>query len=456
MVGARSVPVRDLFFALAMLALVPLAFLRPFNAYMLWGWTSAMIPTGFLFGFMASARVNFIFAGITLLLVVLRRVDWSQYRFNWAVALYLVFLLHATISWLTGYGGNGNNAKYYDILMNGLIFSMLMPMFVQSRMHIHLMLLVVVFGLGLHGMIEGLKTVVSGGSHNMYGPAGSMLYDRNHLSTALAMVLPIAYYLYLHSVHRFARWGFLALFVIIVLAIMGGGSRGGFVALAVVAFWLILTSRHRWRTLFIVLALGLLLWQFVPDSVVNRLETIGDANEDDSFMGRVHAWKISSALALEHPFFGGGFHAVQVQYVWEQFKTAPSLLDFLNMPEPEFVLAKAAHSVYFEVMGDLGFLGLFLYLLIFSMPLLARFSVKRMATRLGPDYVWARDLGDMLMLAVMAYMVGGAAVSVAYLEVAYLMVMLMAVLQVHLRQRLSEHERAQARAGRATLAGSAA
>ena len=250
---------RDLFFALAMLALVPLAFLRPFNAYMLWGWTSAMIPTGFLFGFMASARVNFIFAGITLLLVLLRRVDWSQYRFNWAVALYLVFLLHATIAWLTGYAGNGNNAKYYDILMKGLIFSMLMPMFVQSRMHIHLMLLVVVFGLGLHGMIEGLKTVVSGGSHNMYGPAGSMLYDRNHLSTALAMVLPIAYYLYLHSVHRFARWGFLALFVIIVLAIMGGGSRGGFVALAVVAFWLILTSRHRWRTLFIVLALGLLL-----------------------------------------------------------------------------------------------------------------------------------------------------------------------------------------------------
>ncbi|NCT96015.1 MAG: putative O-glycosylation ligase, exosortase A system-associated [Comamonadaceae bacterium] len=440
---------RDLLFALAMLALIPLAFVRPFNAYMLWGWTSAMIPTGFLFGFMASARVNFIFAGITLLLVVLRRVDWSQYRFNWAVVLYLVFLLHATVSWLTGYAGNDNNFKYFDLLMKGLVFSMLMPMFVQTRMHFHAILLVVVFGLGLHGVIEGLKTVVSGGSHNMFGPAGSMLYDRNHLSTALAMVLPIAYYLYLHSVHRFARWGFLSVFVLIVLAIMGGGSRGGFVALAVVAFWLILTSRHRWRTLFIVLAMGLLLSQFVPDSVVARLETIGEAKEDDSFMGRVHAWKISSALALEHPFFGGGFHAVQVQYVWDHFKTAPSLLDFLNLPEPEFVRAKAAHSVYFEVMGDLGFLGLFLYLLIFSLPLLSRFSVKRMATRLGPDYVWARDLGDMLMLAVMAYLVGGASVSVAYLEMAYFMVMLMAVLQVHLRQRLNEHQREQARLARA-------
>ena len=55
---------RDLFFALAMLALVPLAFLRPFNAYMLWGWTSAMIPTGFLFGFMAITHSTLTMLGI--------------------------------------------------------------------------------------------------------------------------------------------------------------------------------------------------------------------------------------------------------------------------------------------------------------------------------------------------------------------------------------------------------
>lgn len=436
---------RDLFFALAMLALVPLAFARPFNAYLLWGWSSMVVPTAFLFGFMASARVNFIFAAITLLLVVLRRVDWSLYRSNWAVWLYLLFLLHATIAWATGYPGNPDNARYYDIVMKGLVFSLLMPMFVHSRMHMHALLLVLVFGLGLHGAIEGLKTVVSGGSHNMFGPPGSMLYDRNHLSTALALVLPITYYLYLHTVHRLVRLGFLGVFVLCVLAIMGGGSRGGFVALAVVGFWLILTSRNRWRTLFIVVALGLLLWQFMPDSVVARLETIGEANEDESFMGRVYAWKTSSAIALQHPFFGGGFHAVQVQDVWERFKDAPSLLDLLNLPPPYFETAKAAHSVYFEVMGDLGFMGLMLYLAIFAMPILSRFSVKRMATRLGPDYVWARDLGDMLMLSVLAYVVGGAGVSVAYLESAYLMAMLMAVLQVFLRQRLAEQRREQAR-----------
>jgi hypothetical protein len=50
--------------------------------------------------------------------------------------------------------------------------------------------------------------------------------------------------------------------------------------------------------------------------------------------------------------------------------------------------------------------------------------------------------------------VGGAGVSVAYLESAYLMVMLMAVLQVFLRQKLAEQEqehRSAARAARAAL-----
>lgn len=433
---------RDLVFAAAMLVLLPLAVLRPFNAYMLWGWTSALIPAGFLFGFMVSARVNFIFAGLAVLLVLLQRVDWRDYRFNRVVALYLIFLVHTTIAWATAYGGNPDNPKYFDLLVKALFFCLLMPMFIHTRWQMHAMLVAIVLGLGAHGVIEGLKTVVSGGSHNMFGPRGSMLYDRNHLSTALAMILPIVYYLHLNSVNRLVRLGFLGVFVLIVLAIMGGGSRGGFLALAVVGFWLVLTSLHRWRTLFLVLGLGLLLLQFVPDSVVERLSTIKQAGEDDSFMGRVHAWKVSSAIALQHPLFGGGFHAVQVQHVWDSFLNAPSLLDVFYLPPPEFYRAKAAHSIYFEVMGDLGFLGLAIYLTIFGQAILSRFAIKRMVKQLGTEFVWARDLADMLMLSVLAYLVGGAGVSLGYLEVAYVVVMLMGVLHVHVRVKLGEQQRA--------------
>ena len=155
-------------------------------------------------------------------------------------------------------------------------------------------------------------------------------------------------------------------------------------------------------------------------------------------MGRVIAWKVSSAIAVTNPVFGGGFHAVQYQPIWDQFKAAPSLLGFMNLPIPEFS-AKAAHSIYFEVMGDLGFVGLFIFLAILVHGVLSRFSIKRHAQGLGPGWIWARDLADMLMLAILAYMAGGAGVSLAYFEVIYMVVMLMELLRIHvLRAAVSQ------------------
>lgn len=423
---------RDLMFAIAMLMVIPLAIVRPVNAYLVWGWTAVLIPTSYLFGFMQGARLNFLFAMIAILLVLFRRVDWSLYKPNRTVWIYLLLLTHATIAFLLGFDGNKDNGTYYEVLAKVMVFCLLMPMFIHQRLHIHAMVMVIVFGMGIHGVLDGLKTLSSGGAHNMYGPRGSMIYDRNHLSTALAVVLPLAYFLYQYARHRIMRMGFLAAFALIVLAIMAGGSRGGFIALAVVGFWLILTSRRRWSTLLIVATLGSLLFVFAPERWTSRLSTIETADSDASFMGRVVAWKISAAIAVDNPVFGGGFHAVQYQPVWDRYKDAPSPLDFLNIEIPPFK-AKAAHSIYFEVMGDQGFVGLLIFLGMLSHALYSRGSIKRMAQELGPRFTWARDLGDMLMLSVLAYMTGGASVSVAYLELIYMVVMLMEILRVHVR-----------------------
>src|SRR5690606_29226234 len=70
---ARTATMRDLMFAMMMLMAVPLAIARPFNAYLLWAWTAVVIPTSYFYGFMASARLNFLFAILTLLLIALGR-----------------------------------------------------------------------------------------------------------------------------------------------------------------------------------------------------------------------------------------------------------------------------------------------------------------------------------------------------------------------------------------------
>ena len=421
---------RDLMFALMMLVAVPLAIARPFNAYLLWAWTAVVVPTSYFYGFMAGTRLNFLFALLTLLLIFLGRVPWKSYQANRVTWLYLLFLAHATLVFFVAYPLNPHNEQYYGFLFKGLLFCLLMPFFIRERLHMHALIIVIVLGFGLHGVLNGLKTVASAGGHNVVGPSGTMIADRNHLSTALALALPLIYYLFQQSRHRLIRWGFLGGFVLVALAIAGSGSRGGFIALAVVLGWLVMTSRKRWSALVLVAILALLFFNLAPAEWFNRLSTIEDAGEDASFMGRVIAWKVSSAMALSNPIFGGGFHAVQVQGIWDQFKAAPGLLGFLNLPIPEFS-AKAAHSIYFEVMGDMGFVGLFIFMSILLHALRSRFVIKRQLNSMGPQWLWARDMADMLMLGIIAYMAGGAAVSLAYFEVIYMVVMLMEMLRLH-------------------------
>lgn len=424
---------RDLMFAFLMVLAIPLAIARPVNAYLLWGWTAVVVPTSYFYGFMADARLNLFFGILTITLVLVGRVPWTTYLPNRVTWLYLLFLMHGTASFLLGYPSNPHNAQYYEFFVKGLLFCLAMPFFVRERMHLHAAILVIVLGFGLHGVLNGLKTLASGGGHNVIGPVGTMIDDRNHLSTALALSLPLIYYLYQHSQSRWIRLGFLGGFALVALAIAGSGSRGGFIALAVVSGWLVVASRQRWRIMMLLGVLGLLFVSFAPDQWTDRLATIENAAEDQSFMGRVIAWKVSSAIAVVNPVFGGGFHAVQAQAVWDQFKTSPGLLGFLDLPVPTFN-AKAAHSIYFEVMGDLGFVGLILFLAILVHGVYSRFAIKREIAKLGAGWHWARDMADMLMLAIVAYMVGGAAVSLGYFEVVYMVVMLMEMLRLHVKR----------------------
>ena len=433
---------RDLMFALMMLVAVPLAFARPFNAYLLWAWTAVVVPTSYFYGFMVSARLNFLFAILTLVLIAVGRVPWKSYQANRVTWWYLAFLLQASLVFLFAYPGNSQNTPYYELILKGFVFALVMPFFVRERVQMHALIIVIVLGFGLHGVLNGLKTIASAGGHLVVGPDGTMIADRNHLSTALALTLPLLYYLFQQSSHRLVRLGFLGGFVVVALAIVGSGSRGGFIALAVVSVWLVMTSRKRWGALALLVLMAVAFVTFAPEQWLSRLSTIEDAGEDASFMGRVIAWQISSAIALDNPLFVGGFHAVQIQSIWDRFLGAPSLLGFLNLPIPNFS-AKAAHSIYFEVLGDMGFVGLFIFLGILLQAIRTRYVIKRQLGNMGPQWLWARDMADMLMLCIIAYMAGGASVSLAYFEVIYMLIMLMELLRLHVLRATSAVDAAQ-------------
>jgi len=136
--------------------------------------------------------------------------------------------------------------------------------------------------------------------------------------------------------------------VLAVVAIVFTHSRGGFGGLAVaMALWA-LREKRRLQAIVLATVFALGLVMFAPESFWRRNESVATFQEDASAMGRVYAWQVASRISLDKPLLGvgaGGF-----RFAWPIY--AP----------PESHRAFVAHNLFLEVIGELGWVGLFLFL----------------------------------------------------------------------------------------------
>lgn len=427
---------RDLMVMFGVLMLIPLAFSNAFVAYVLWGWSALIAVDSYVYGFMQGARLNMMFGLIALFMILFKRdtLRGSSLKESPAFVLISLFLLQATISATFAYPGNAKNWDLYDKIIKSFLFALAMPLVVVGRKRIHVFLLTLCLGLGFHGLIDGLKYISSGGGHNVHGLI--KFGDNNHYAVMMVMIIPVFLYLGKYMSHRHVRWVMYACALLIIAAVIGTNSRGGLISLIAMGGWLVLTSRQRFSGIVMFLCGALLVWWLAPESWFNRMDTIGDARQDSSFMSRVEAWQVSSAIALHNPLTGGGLHAVQVQAVWAMFRGQTGLLSFIHVGPPSEIF-RAAHSIYFEVLGDMGFVGLLLFLSILLTGMRNGRRTEKLIGARKAEYEWALDLSRTLSAVIFGFLVGGASVSLAYSEFIYVIVMLTEVLKREVAQSLA-------------------
>ena len=423
---------RDLIFLSGMLVFAPLALMNAFVAYLICGWVSMLSPAYYLFGFMQLVRYNLIFALIAIFGLVISR-DRFKNRLGYSnptVILMLLFMVHGILCAIFAYEGNPLNESLFIQFVKTLIYCLLAPLLLTTRFRLHALLVVLALGLGFHGVVEGLKVVKSGGQHHPYGIPSSMMADNNQLAVAMVMALPILFYLYQYSKKRLVSIGFLCSIALTIGCVLGTMSRGALVGLAALGLWFVLTTRQKGRAILLVLVLVVGVLALAPESMFSRVDTLQELDQDSSFMGRVSAWKISSAVALENPIFGGGFHAIHYTPTWDAFRYKQGFMGWIDTPRPD-ELGKAAHNIFFEVLGDLGFVGAGLFALLFLNAFRARLEIRRLTA--DGRWLWARDMADMVFLSIFSYMVAGSAVSMAYFEPFYVLLMVMEMLRQWLR-----------------------
>jgi len=156
----------------------------------------------------------------------------------------------------------------------------------------------------------------------------------------------------------------------------------------------------------------------LPTQWLDRMSTIQSYDQDDSFMGRVAAWRMNTAIANERPFVGGGYYAGNIDWIAQKYSKG------------ELDGGKAAHSIFFEVLGDHGYAGLVLYFAVVAAAWMNTWIVLS-KVRGRPDLAWAGELARMLQLSQVAFLVGGSMLSMAYYDgQLMLMTLTAALLQV--------------------------
>lgn len=416
---------RDLMVLGAMIFLIPLSFRGVYPAYLLWAWASLASLNSLLYGFMSFVPFVQVFALISIFQYFTKNDNQVlKFELNRTVVLFIIFAIHSFFSAIFAYPDLYRNWELCSNLLKALFFCILMPMIVTTRFRVYAMLLVIVVAGSFHGLMDGLKFLASGGAHQAIGNA--KLGDNNHFAVLMAMLLPIIFYLYRYSAVKVTKITFFFIFIIVVLSVISTKSRGGLICLSVMAIWLLLLSKQKARGVVFLVAVSFLALSLAPDSWNERMNTIRSAEQDGSFMGRVTAWKRASAIAVENPIFGGGFHAGQAPQIFPDFRYKQGLLGFVETPDVGY--PAASHSIYFEVLGDLGFVGLALFVGILFNALMTRNRIVRASKNIKQDTRWIVNLSNLLAGSVIAYAVGGAALSAAYFDFPYIIFMLMEVL----------------------------
>jgi len=153
------------------------------------------------------------------------------------------------------------------------------------------------------------------------------------------------------------------------------------------------------------------------------METIQSYEEDASAMSRITTWKTIWNLVMARPIVGAGFN------------TDNPVVFALYGPPGWDGSVLVAHSIYFEVLGEHGFPGLFLYLGLFFLSWMRAGKLARLTAN-DPDYAsWVPLLMRMVQVSLAGFAVGGTFLSLVHFDLPYYILAFVILVDATVRER---------------------
>lgn len=342
-------------------------------------------------------------------------------RFTWRQGVILLLLIWCGITTATAVFPQEALVKW-DWVWKALLFALFLPLALRTRLRLEAVVLFMVLSVSAIVINGGIKTIAGGGGYEsltLLVRENSGLYEGSIISCVAIAIVPLILWLVRHGTIFPGDWRVKAFAAALIFACclmpVGTGARTGLVCLAALCILALRTVKRRVLYLGLMGAAGLLALPFLPQSFVQRMDTIENHQADQSASTRIAVWQWTWDYVKDNPL-GGGFEVYRANRLTFDTVVAEEAGSTTIVRTQEVVDAgRAFHSSYFEMLGEQGWPGLILWLLLqvsglWQMEVLRR----RWKKRDGPDEQWQAPLANALQLAHVVYLVGSLFVGIAF------------------------------------------
>ncbi len=387
---------RDILVTMLVFCSLPMIFRQPFFGVVVWTWLSLMNPHRLAWGFSTTMPFAEIVA-ICLFTSYLmskepKQIPWSREVIVLAVFIAWMFLTTVNAMW------PALAWPQWDKVWRIQLVILVTLMLTTSRPRIETLMWVIAVSLGFYGFKGGIWVLMTGGAQRVYGPSHTFIGGNNELGLALIMTVPVIWYLIMRKQRRWLQMGLYACLAFTLIAIIGTHSRGALVGVAAMGVVFLLKSRRRVLPLILGGIFIAMVPHIVPENWFERMNTIETYEEDKSATERIRAWHNAMDLASKR-VLGGGYD-VLIRYG-----------------------GRDAHSIYFEVLGEHGYIGLALFLSLGILTWRKAGTIKKL-TKQREDLRWAGDLAAMIQVSMIGYASAGAFLGLAYFDLYYVLIAL--------------------------------
>jgi putative inorganic carbon (hco3(-)) transporter len=414
-------PLRDLVLFGIVFGSIPFILRQPHIGVLMYVWLSVMNPHRLVWDFAYGFQFAYITALATLISVALNRDTKAPPVNGLTISLALFFTWTGVTTFFAFYPAE--SYQEWVTLGKTVLMSALIPMVFHTREHLRHLIWVIVLSIAYYGTKGGIWVLYTGGVNRVWGPLGSYIEDNNAIAAALVIMIPLMRYLQLTTSRWYVRWGLTVMMVLCGVAVLGTHSRGALLAIFAMVLFLCWKTRHKIRVVLAACITIPLALSVMPDHWYERMDTIRNYHEESSANMRLNAWETMVNIANDHPVTGAGFYMATLP-VWKRYS-----------PDQQFP-PQGAHSIYFQALGEHGYVGLALYLLFCFMMWRYAGRLTRL-TRDRADLAWAHHLGAMMQVTLIAFLVAGAFLNLILFDVPYYLVSIVVAAMAITQRQLS-------------------